>query len=74
MRLRTTAVDGLNRTLLSGLLPADFLRGAGLLALAGLGPLRRAMMREGVSPSLGLPRLMREPAPPGGGPESGARW
>jgi 2-octaprenyl-6-methoxyphenol hydroxylase len=62
VRLRTTAVDGLNRTLLSSLLPADLLRGAGLLALAGLGPLRRAMMREGVSPSIGLPRLMREPA------------
>ena len=59
VRLRSAAVDGLNRSLLSGLLPVDFLRGAGLLALASIGPLRRAMMREGVVPSLGAPRLMR---------------
>ena len=32
VRLRTAAVDSLNRTLLNGILPADFLRGAGLLA------------------------------------------
>lgn len=59
VRLRTAAVDGLNRTLLSGLLPADFMRGAGLIALSTLGPLRRAVMREGVLPSMGAPRLMR---------------
>lgn len=59
VRLRSAAVDGLNRSLLSGLLPVDFLRGAGLLALAGIGPLRRAMMREGIAPSLGAPRMMR---------------
>ena len=57
--LRTAAMDGLNRTLLTGLLPADLLRGAGLLALAGIAPLRRAVMREGVLPTLGAPRLMR---------------
>jgi 2-octaprenyl-6-methoxyphenol hydroxylase len=59
VRLRTAAVDGLNRTLLSGLLPADFLRGLGLVALGHLGPLRRAVMREGVLPRVGAPRLMR---------------
>jgi len=59
VRLRTTAVDSLNRTLLSGLLPADFLRGAGLLALSNIGPLRRAVMREGVLPHVGAPRLMQ---------------
>jgi 2-octaprenyl-6-methoxyphenol hydroxylase len=59
VRLRTAAVDGLNRTLLSGLLPADLLRGVGLLALTGIGPLRRAVMREGVLPTFGAPRLMR---------------
>jgi 2-octaprenyl-6-methoxyphenol hydroxylase len=59
VRLRTTAVDSLNRTLLSGLLPADFLRGAGLLALGNIGPLRRAVMREGVLPHVGAPRLMQ---------------
>jgi 2-octaprenyl-6-methoxyphenol hydroxylase len=58
VRLRTRAVDSLNRTLLAAFLPLDFLRGVGLLALAGVGPLRRAMMREGVQPTLGAPRLM----------------
>ena len=60
VRLRTAAVDSLNRTLLSAFLPADLLRGAGLLALSAIGPLRRAMMREGVLPRVGAPRLMRE--------------
>ena len=60
VRLRTAAVDGLNRTLLTGLLPADLLRGAGLLALSKIGPLRRAVMREGVLPHMGAPRLMQD--------------
>lgn len=60
VRLRTAAVDGLNRTLLTGLLPADLLRGAGLLALSRVGFLRRAVMREGVLPHMGAPRLMQD--------------
>lgn len=60
VRLRTAAVDGLNRTLLTGLLPADLLRGAGLLALSKVGFLRRAVMREGVLPHMGAPRLMQD--------------
>ena len=60
VRLRTTAVDSLNRTLLAGLLPTDFLRGAGLLTLSSIGPLRRAVMREGVLPRFGAPRLMQD--------------
>ncbi|MBL0406482.1 UbiH/UbiF family hydroxylase [Microvirga aerilata] len=63
VRLRTAAVDGLNRTLLTGLLPADFLRGAGLLALSNIGPLRRIVMREGVLPRVGVPRLMQGTVP-----------
>ncbi|MBZ6075097.1 UbiH/UbiF family hydroxylase [Microvirga puerhi] len=63
VRLRTAAVDGLNRTLLAGFLPADFLRGAGLLAIASVGPLRRALMREGVLPRIGTPRLMQDASP-----------
>ncbi len=59
VRSRTLGVDMLNRTLLSGLLPADFLRGTGLRALAAITPLRRIMMREGVSPRLATPQLMR---------------
>jgi 2-octaprenyl-6-methoxyphenol hydroxylase len=59
VRLRTAAVDGLNRTLLTGMIPTDFLRGAGLLALSNIGPLRRIVMREGVLPQTGVPRLMQ---------------
>jgi 2-octaprenyl-6-methoxyphenol hydroxylase len=60
VRLRTAAVDSLNRTLLAGLIPTDFLRGAGLLALSNIAPLRRAVMREGVLPHVGVPRLMQD--------------
>jgi len=59
VRLRTAGVDMLNRTLLAGILPADFLRGAGLHALSFVGPLRRVLMREGVTPTMGTPQLMR---------------
>ncbi|MDB5512025.1 MAG: ubiquinone biosynthesis hydroxylase, UbiH/UbiF/VisC/COQ6 family protein [Enterovirga sp.] len=55
VRLRSVAVDGLNRALLSGLLPADAMRGLGLGLLARIGPLRRAVMRAGLA-SGGLPR------------------
>lgn len=49
VRLRTGAVDALNRTLLTDMLPADLLRGAGLFALSRLGPLRRLVMRQGLA-------------------------
>lgn len=49
VRLRTGAVDMLNRTLLTDLVPADLLRGAGLLALSRIGPLRRLVMRQGLA-------------------------
>ncbi|WP_131856740.1 UbiH/UbiF family hydroxylase [Bosea sp. BK604] len=52
VRLRTGAVDALNRTLLTDLLPADLLRGAGLLALSRMGPLRRLVMRQGLAGGL----------------------
>jgi 2-octaprenyl-6-methoxyphenol hydroxylase len=42
------AVDAMNRSLLSALLPVDFARGLGLLALANIGPLRRLAMRKGL--------------------------
>ena len=48
--MRTMGVDWLNRALLSELLPIDLLRGAGLLALGTLGPLRRFAMRQGLMP------------------------
>ncbi|MBA4221133.1 MAG: ubiquinone biosynthesis protein UbiH [Methylobacterium sp.] len=49
VRLRTGAVDALNRTLLTDLLPADLMRGAGLLALSRIAPLRRLVMRQGLA-------------------------
>jgi 2-octaprenyl-6-methoxyphenol hydroxylase len=57
--LRTRAVDALNRSLLSDLVPVDFARGLGLVALDTIGPLRRAVMRQGLAPVSGLPRLMQ---------------
>ena len=56
---RTAAVDMLNRSLLADFLPAQGLRGLGLYLLDRIGPLRRALMREGVTPSGFEPRLMR---------------
>ncbi len=49
IELRTLAVDGLNRSLLTRFLPLDFARGAGLLSLAHIGPLRRLVMRAGLA-------------------------
>lgn len=48
VRLRTRAVDALNRSLLSDMLPVDFARGFSLLALDTIGPLRRMVMRQGL--------------------------
>lgn len=56
---RTLAVDLLNRTLLSDFLPAQGARGLGLYFIDRIGPLRRAVMREGVAPRGAEPRLMR---------------
>jgi 2-octaprenyl-6-methoxyphenol hydroxylase len=58
--IRTNGIDILNRSLLSNLFPVDFLRGAGLFAFSMIGPLRRALMREGVLTHGTLPRLMQE--------------
>jgi len=58
--LRMLSVDAMNRSLLIHALPVDFMRSAGLAAMACIGPLRRALMREGVAPPGRLPRLMRE--------------
>jgi 2-octaprenyl-6-methoxyphenol hydroxylase len=65
--IRTNGIDVLNRSLLMDNFPVDFLRSAGVAAFSMIGPLRRALMREGVLPHGNLPRLMQEPArpPPG---------
>lgn len=55
---RTTAVDLLNRSLLVTMLPAQALRGLGLYLLGRIGPLRRAVMREGMDPSFAHLRLL----------------
>jgi 2-octaprenyl-6-methoxyphenol hydroxylase len=56
---RALAVDLLNRSLLSDFLPVQGTRGLGLFLLERIGPLRRAVMREGVAPASAQPRLMR---------------
>ena len=56
---RTLAVDLLNRSLLSDFLPMQGVRGFGLFLMQRIGPLRRAIMREGVAPAAAQPRLMR---------------
>jgi len=56
---RTLAIDLLNRTLLTDFLPVQSLRGLGLYMIDRIGPLRRAVMREGVQPAAAEPRLMR---------------
>ena len=47
IKLRTMAVDLLNRSLLADFLPVDFARSLGLLTVASIPPLRRFMMRRG---------------------------
>ena len=56
---RMLAVDLLNRSLLSDFLPLQSARAAGLFLTDRIGPLRRAIMREGVMPWAARPRLMR---------------
>ncbi|QXX73812.1 FAD-dependent monooxygenase [Methylovirgula sp. HY1] len=59
--LRTHGIDILNRSLLADFLPVDLLRGVGFLAFSMIGPLRRAVMREGILPDGHLPPLMQRP-------------
>ena len=56
---RSMAIDLMNRTLLTDFLPVQGLRGLGLYMIDRIGPLRRAVMREGVAPGAAQPRLMR---------------
>lgn len=59
VKSRTLAVDLLNRSLLTDFLPVQGMRGLGLYLIDRIGPLRRAVMREGVAPAVSQPRLMR---------------
>jgi 2-octaprenyl-6-methoxyphenol hydroxylase len=56
---RQMAITMMNRSLLSDVLPPHLARAAGLAALSLLPPLRNLAMREGLSPSGGLPLVMR---------------
>jgi 2-octaprenyl-6-methoxyphenol hydroxylase len=56
---RTIAIDLLNRSLLTDFIPAQGARGLSLYLVDRIGPLRRALMREGVAPAASQPRLMR---------------
>jgi 2-octaprenyl-6-methoxyphenol hydroxylase len=56
---RTLAVDLLNRSLLSDVLPVQGLRGLSLYLIGAIAPMRQAVMREGIAPVAGAPRLMR---------------
>jgi len=56
---RTIAVDVLNRSLLTDFMPAHGARGLSLYIIDRVGPLRRALMREGVMPTVSQPKLMR---------------
>jgi 2-octaprenyl-6-methoxyphenol hydroxylase len=51
---RTASVDLLNRSLLSGFLPVQMLRAAGLHVLSAIPPLRALVMREGIEPGRGF--------------------
>jgi len=56
---RAIAIDLLNRSLLTDFLPTQLARGLSLFLVDHIGPLRRALMREGVAPAASQPRLMR---------------
>ena len=56
---RRIAIDLLNRSLLTDFLPVHGARALSLFLVDRVGPLRRALMREGVSPAASQPRLMR---------------
>jgi 2-octaprenyl-6-methoxyphenol hydroxylase len=56
---RRIAIDLLNRSLISDFIPVQSARGLSLYLIERIGPLRRALMREGVTPAASQPRLMR---------------
>ena len=55
---RSTAVNLLNISLLSDMLPAQLARSAGLGVLGALAPLRAFFMREGMQPGSGFARAV----------------
>jgi 2-octaprenyl-6-methoxyphenol hydroxylase len=61
--VRINGIDMLNRSLLVHALPVDFARAFALTFFSAFGPLRRALMREGVTPHGPTPKLMRARPP-----------
>ena len=57
---RQQVIDLMNRSLLSGFLALEGGRAMGLQLLSQFGPIRRAVMKYGLAPSSGLPRVMRK--------------
>jgi 2-octaprenyl-6-methoxyphenol hydroxylase len=51
---RPSAVDLLNRSLLTAFLPVQAARSAGMYLAGKVGPLRRLLMREGLAPGSGF--------------------
>lgn len=64
---RVGVVDALNSSLISGMEPLQFVRGAGLHVLNVVGPLRRMVLKSGLRPLHVLPRLMRSTRSQAGG-------
>jgi 2-octaprenyl-6-methoxyphenol hydroxylase len=71
--VRINGIDLLNRSLLIHALPVDFARAFALNFFSAIGPLRRALMREGVTPHGSTPKLMRARPPRRRRPASAAR-
>ena len=63
VRPRQQAIDLMNRSLLSGMLALEGGRAASLALLSQFAPLRRYVMRQGLAPVSGLPRIMRAKRP-----------
>jgi 2-octaprenyl-6-methoxyphenol hydroxylase len=57
---RQQVIDFMNKSLLTGYLPMEAARSAGLAALHYVMPLKRFVMRHGLSPSRNAPFAMRE--------------
>ena len=55
---RAGAVNALNFSLVSGMLPVQFARSAGLGVLGGFAPLRGLFMREGLQPGSGFAKVV----------------
>jgi 2-octaprenyl-6-methoxyphenol hydroxylase len=57
---RQQVIDLMNRSLLSGYVALEGGRALGMNLLSKFGPLRRAVMKYGLAPSSGLPRIMQK--------------